>query len=53
MTFAAACAATPVPSGVFVDLLRMVTERQSVLDALAVRLPEAAGGYGLRGGVCV
>lgn len=33
--------ATPVPSGVFVDLLRMVTERQVTLDALALRLPKA------------
>lgn len=33
--------ATPVPSGVYVDLLRLVTERHAVLGALADRLPEA------------
>lgn len=30
--------ATPVPTGVYVDLLRLVTERAEVLDALATRL---------------
>lgn len=30
--------ATPVPAGVYVDLLRLVTERAVVLDALATRL---------------
>lgn len=33
--------ATPVPSGVYVDLLRIVVERQAQLDDLAQRLPEA------------
>lgn len=32
---------TPVPSGVYVDLLRMVVERHAVLEALAERLPAA------------
>lgn len=30
--------ATQVPTGVYVDLLRLVTERAEVLDALAERL---------------
>jgi transposase-like protein len=34
--------ATPVPPGVFADLLRMVVERQATLDDLVRRLPEAA-----------
>lgn len=33
--------ATRVPTGVYVDLLRLVTERAEVLDALAERLPAA------------
>lgn len=32
---------TPVPCGVYLDLLRMVVERQAMLDDLASRLPEA------------
>ncbi|HMQ73262.1 MAG TPA: hypothetical protein PKA84_01395 [Rubrivivax sp.] len=32
---------TPVPSGVYVDLLRMVVERHAQLEDLAGRLPEA------------
>lgn len=35
--------ATQVPTGVYVDLLRLVTERAAVLDALAERLPAAGG----------
>lgn len=30
-----------VPSGLYVDLLRLVTDRAAVLDALATRLPAA------------
>ena len=33
--------ATQVPTGVYVDLLRLVTERAAVLDALAERLRRA------------
>lgn len=33
--------ATQVPTGVYVDLLRLVTERAETLDALAKRLPAA------------
>ncbi len=33
--------ATQVPTGVYVDLLRLVTERAETLDALAERLPQA------------
>lgn len=33
--------ATQVPTGVYVDLLRLVTERAEVLDALATRLRRA------------
>lgn len=35
--------ATQVPTGVYVDLLRLVTERAAALDALAERLPAAGG----------
>lgn len=36
-----AAGATQVPTGVYVDLLRLVTERAETLDALAERLPAA------------
>ena len=34
----------PMPSGVYVDLLRLAQERAAVLDALAERLREASAG---------
>ncbi len=39
-----AAGATPVPAGVWVDLLRLSQERAEALDGLSTRLAEAGAG---------